>query len=363
MESSSVDKDEWVIGEKRMEKFHRTLVITATVCCWMMWAIVYLAQMKPLINPILNEAEATKSDKSSGAAEGEWNKVDIGKSPFLWHDHLPVKDYAKIRSVGGEAIGEQLAPELGQGASGVRSKLQPMPYMAVHMKIEKEWMIHCKKLEQRSNINEICSSKEEIIERVGYIKKLSTPTVFYLVVADSLLEDKTILNGWQEGLLPFQKKKLASWYIDEVTKGMLFPASGNLQLLTVDLKLFSENYDNLGKLENLERLGYSTLKQIIPDLASTTDSNTRKSSLRDMLLLEYQFAIYFCLPRDKETISLIGAGNSHFSRCSQVYHCLDRTGNHSTLKLQLTGLHGTANSDTSIQGGVLCSCQPTEDRL
>ncbi|XP_047061455.1 V-type proton ATPase subunit e1-like [Lolium rigidum] len=34
--------------------FHLTLVITATVCCWMMWAIVYLAQMKPLINPILS---------------------------------------------------------------------------------------------------------------------------------------------------------------------------------------------------------------------------------------------------------------------------------------------------------------------
>ncbi|XP_039171164.1 V-type proton ATPase subunit e1 [Eucalyptus grandis] len=34
-----------------------TLVITATVCCWMMWAIVYLAQMKPLIVPILSEGE------------------------------------------------------------------------------------------------------------------------------------------------------------------------------------------------------------------------------------------------------------------------------------------------------------------
>ncbi|KAK9097529.1 hypothetical protein Sjap_023026 [Stephania japonica] len=36
---------------------HLTLVITATVCCWMMWAIVYLAQLKPLIVPILNESE------------------------------------------------------------------------------------------------------------------------------------------------------------------------------------------------------------------------------------------------------------------------------------------------------------------
>ncbi|XP_042440860.1 V-type proton ATPase subunit e1-like [Zingiber officinale] len=37
--------------------FHLTLIITATVCCWMMWAIVYLAQLKPLIVPILSEAE------------------------------------------------------------------------------------------------------------------------------------------------------------------------------------------------------------------------------------------------------------------------------------------------------------------
>ncbi|KAF1881797.1 hypothetical protein Lal_00014548 [Lupinus albus] len=37
--------------------FHLTLVITATICCWMMWAIVYMAQMKPLIVPILNEGE------------------------------------------------------------------------------------------------------------------------------------------------------------------------------------------------------------------------------------------------------------------------------------------------------------------
>ncbi|KAJ8530594.1 hypothetical protein K7X08_023475 [Anisodus acutangulus] len=36
---------------------HLTLIITATVCCWMMWAIVYLAQLKPLIVPVLSEGE------------------------------------------------------------------------------------------------------------------------------------------------------------------------------------------------------------------------------------------------------------------------------------------------------------------
>ncbi|CAJ2629229.1 V-type proton ATPase subunit e2-like [Trifolium pratense] len=34
--------------------FHLTLVLTSTICCWMMWAIVYLAQMNPLIVPILS---------------------------------------------------------------------------------------------------------------------------------------------------------------------------------------------------------------------------------------------------------------------------------------------------------------------
>ncbi|XP_008803039.1 V-type proton ATPase subunit e1-like [Phoenix dactylifera] len=37
--------------------FHFTLVVTAIMCCWMMWAIVYLAQLKPLIVPILSEGE------------------------------------------------------------------------------------------------------------------------------------------------------------------------------------------------------------------------------------------------------------------------------------------------------------------
>lgn len=44
-----------------------------------------------------------------------------------------------------------------------------VPYMAVHMRIEKDWMIHCKKVEQRLSINQICSSQEEIMERVSHI--------------------------------------------------------------------------------------------------------------------------------------------------------------------------------------------------
>ncbi|KAK4361422.1 hypothetical protein RND71_020374 [Anisodus tanguticus] len=58
----------------------------------------------------------------------------------------------------------------------VRSKVptsssltQPVHYVAVHMRIEKDWMIHY-----------------------------------------TLLEDDTVLNGWKDGLLPFEKKKLGN---------------------------------------------------------------------------------------------------------------------------------------------------------
>ncbi|KAK7829281.1 o-fucosyltransferase 23 [Quercus suber] len=151
----------------------------------------------------------------------------VGKNPFLWHDHWPVEDYAKVfeclvlvDEITKEAdkvvtkIREKVmelrsnTKPVQDGANSEGSTLQLVPYVAVHMRIEIDWMIHCKKLEQRLNISQICSSKEEIIERVGNIVGLKTPTVVYLAVADSLLEDSSILNGWKEGLLPLEKKKL-----------------------------------------------------------------------------------------------------------------------------------------------------------
>ncbi|KAJ6676315.1 O-FUCOSYLTRANSFERASE 23 [Salix viminalis] len=95
------------------------------------------------------------------------------------------------------------------GADPDSSLSQPVPYVAVHMRIEIDWMIHCKKLEQRLNVSEICSSKQEIMERVGNIVGLKSPLVIYLAVADSLLEDSSILAGWKEGLFPVEKKKLS----------------------------------------------------------------------------------------------------------------------------------------------------------
>ncbi|KAK8968257.1 hypothetical protein KSP40_PGU008332 [Platanthera guangdongensis] len=147
----------------------------------------------------------------------------VGKHPFLWHDHWPVSNYGRIF----ECL--TLVDEIEADVSTVISRIRAVgargrgkssdfgndsvPYMAIHLRIEKDWMLHCKNLEQRSNIYEICSSKKEIMERVANIHGLSFPIVVYLALADSLLEDESILSGWREGLLPFEKKKLGVWDI------------------------------------------------------------------------------------------------------------------------------------------------------
>ncbi|KAB2007723.1 hypothetical protein ES319_D10G049700v1 [Gossypium barbadense] len=143
----------------------------------------------------------------------------VGKNPFLWHGHWPVKDYARVfeclvlvDDISKEAdkvvskirqIGRKLRSEPGMGSS-----LRPAPYVAVHIRVEIDWMIHCKKLEQRSGVSQICSSKQEIIERVGKIINLEAPIVVYLAVADNLLNDSSLLSGWNKGLVPCEKKNL-----------------------------------------------------------------------------------------------------------------------------------------------------------
>nr|ACU23440.1 unknown [Glycine max] len=106
-------------------------------------------------------------------SKGEFDEHEVirivGKNPFLWHDHWPVKDYAKvfeclvlideigqeadrvvsrIRAVGRETQSNSESMELDNNDS---SSFQPLPYVAVHMRVEIDWMIHCKKLEQRLN--------------------------------------------------------------------------------------------------------------------------------------------------------------------------------------------------------------------
>nr|CAH40838.1 protein-O-fucosyltransferase 1 [Saccharum officinarum] len=151
----------------------------------------------------------------------------VGKNPFLWPDHWPVKDYAKIfdclvlvTEIETEVVkviskireaGQRARHEAGSSHSKQRrdsSTNPPVPYVAVHMRIEKDWMIHCKKWEQRSKSHEICSSKEEIIHKVSQITDLHRPVVVYLAVADSLLEDDSITSGWRVGMVAYEKKKL-----------------------------------------------------------------------------------------------------------------------------------------------------------
>ncbi|KAL8490816.1 hypothetical protein ACS0TY_022724 [Phlomoides rotata] len=131
----------------------------------------------------------------------------VGKNPFLWHDHWPVKDYAKVFEC--LVLVEEISREADKVVSRIRDiGSKETPYIAVHMRIERDWTIHCKNLEQRLNIREICSSKEEIMQRVGNIMGSKTPIVVYLAVADDLLNDSSVLSGWKEGVLPFEKKKL-----------------------------------------------------------------------------------------------------------------------------------------------------------
>ncbi|KAK5831191.1 Putative GDP-fucose O-fucosyltransferase 1 [Gossypium arboreum] len=153
----------------------------------------------------------------------------VGKNPFLWHDHWPVEDYARVFEC--LVLVDEISKEADKVVSKIRqivkkhrrktemiqsdfdantenSSMATAPYIAVHMRVEIDWMIHCKKLEQRSGVKQICSSKQEIIERVGNIVSSESPTVVYLAVADSLLNDSSILSGWKKGLLPFEKKKL-----------------------------------------------------------------------------------------------------------------------------------------------------------
>ena len=141
----------------------------------------------------------------------------VGKNPFLWPDHWPVKHYARIFQC--MILVDEISAAVSLVISKIRSKgrilnsTSSVPFIAVHMRIEKDWMIHCKHLEHKSNTSQICSSKEEIISRVGRIPKLVDPMIVYIAVADALLEDASILHGWHEGLIPLEKKTIGAWKI------------------------------------------------------------------------------------------------------------------------------------------------------
>eukprot|EP01018_Ginkgo_biloba_P029299 Gb_06218 [translate_table: standard] len=181
-----------------------------------------------------------KECRSPGIDKHELLRIE-GKHPFLWHDHWPVKDYARVFEC--LVLVDNISAEVSRVVSKLRklgssttdtrnpriesripgknfstevrrlSDSSESMYIAVHMRIEKDWMIHCKKLEMRAKTRHgrdlrICSSKEEIITRVARIPGLRIPSVVYLAVADDLLEDTTLLDGWNGNLVPYEKKKL-----------------------------------------------------------------------------------------------------------------------------------------------------------
>ncbi|CAH1420479.1 unnamed protein product [Lactuca virosa] len=138
----------------------------------------------------------------------------LGKNPFLWRDHWPVSDYAKVFEC--LVLVDDISKEADEVVSKIKQfggdkngvSLDQTPYVAIHMRIEKDWMIHCKKLEQRSNVSDICSSREEIMTRVANLRTLKPSAILYLAVANELLEDDLILIGWKEGMHPDDKKRL-----------------------------------------------------------------------------------------------------------------------------------------------------------
>ncbi|MBA0569743.1 hypothetical protein Golob_003454, partial [Gossypium lobatum] len=155
----------------------------------------------------------------------------VGKNPFLWHGDWPVKYYERffeclmlVEDISKEAdkvvskirqIRKKLRSEPGMGSS-----LRSAPYVAVYIRVQINWIIHCKKLEQRSGVSQICSSKQEIIERVGKIINLEAPIVVYLAIADNLINDSSLLSGWNKGLVLYEKKNLR---VDGIFKKHPYP--------------------------------------------------------------------------------------------------------------------------------------------
>lgn len=135
-------------------------------------------------------------------------------------------------------------------------------YVSVHMRLEKDWMIHCKKTEDRARTRKgkslnICSSKQEIIESVRHIPNLQKPSLVYLAVANVLLEDRTLLDGWNDGLIPFEKKKLGVLHLYDKYAYLLQSAIDYEVCLRADMFL-GNSFSTFSSLIVLER----TLKML-----------------------------------------------------------------------------------------------------
>ncbi|KAK7400712.1 hypothetical protein VNO78_11992 [Psophocarpus tetragonolobus] len=293
---------------------------------------------------LLNQTQVLEMQKGSGRkwtverdldqlrqhSKGDFDEHEVirivGKNPFLWHDHWPVKDYAKVF----ECL--VLIHEIGQEADRVVSKIraigrdigrngesmelenddkpnsQPLPYVAVHMRVEIDWMIHCKNLEQRLNTNQICSSKKEIIERVGNIKGLKTPSVVYLAVADKLLQNSSILEGWGEGFLPFEKKKLG---VDKIYKKYPYLIQSAIDYevcLRADI-FVGNSFSTFSSLIALER----TQKMIRMGVNNMCETNIRWPSYAYNIQGELNGPMRWVSNMSHSTLQEISYGTNHIS--------------------------------------------------
>ena len=156
----------------------------------------------------------------------------IGRNPFLWPDHWPVHDYATVLECliltdSLQSQVDRVVTKLRRASSRIRSQLaqngngtatksvedfKPR-YVAVHMRVERDWRLHCRHLEDRAlrmtaRQPHICASKEEIAKQVSLIPQLRKPAVIYLAMADALLEDPNLLQGWGEEMVLLEKKSL-----------------------------------------------------------------------------------------------------------------------------------------------------------
>ncbi|KAK2394498.1 O-fucosyltransferase [Trifolium repens] len=248
----------------------------------------------------------------------------LGKNPFLWHDHWPLMDYAKvfeclilIDEIRNEVekvvsrireVGNTGSIELQKG----RSSFRPLPYVAVHMRIEIDWMIHCKKLEQRLNTNQICSSKKEIVERVRNIviglKK--TPTVIYLAVADKLLNNSSIMEDWGERFLPYEKKKLGVEGIYKKYSYLIQSAIDYEVCLQADI-FVGNSFSTFSSLVVLER----THKMIRMSVANMCGTDVRWPSYAYNVPGESNGAMRWITNMSESSLQTISYGTNHVSNC------------------------------------------------
>ncbi|KAJ1414434.1 GDP-fucose protein O-fucosyltransferase [Sesbania bispinosa] len=217
---------------------------------------------------------------------------------------------SRIRAVEREVIGKSDSVELENSITSDSSSSQPLPYVAVHMRIEIDWMIHCKKLEQRLNTTQICSSKKEIMERVRNIVGLKTPVVVYLAVADKLLNNSSILEGWEEGFFPSEKKKLGVDGIYNKYPYLIQSAIDYEVCLRADI-FVGNSFSTFSSLIVLER----TQKMVRMNATSMCGTDVRWPSFAYNMPGESNGPMRWITNMSESSLQAISYGTTHISNC------------------------------------------------